>query len=162
MVFGFALFCISGCFRSADELCGADKVWSAKLGTEPVSERLDFLNGSRIFIFEDSNTPEDICADEHSSAFFRLELTANKFPPDTKATGVAYWGANFTNRINLEPGDNNLSNIGLKQVFKDEPGWIGLQIIFEFPTQGSLEKDKAFFRDHVKKFEITYYYNEHI
>jgi hypothetical protein len=162
LICGLAIFCTSGCVRSADELCGVDTTWLSNLGTEPVSERLDPLNNSRIFIFEDFNTPENICADEHSTAYFRLVLKDNKFPADTKASGVAYWGANFIKTVTLKPGDTGLSDIGLKQAFKDKPAWIGLQIIFEFPTQGSLQKDKEFFSEHVKECSITYYYSEHI
>ena len=162
VMYGFALICISACGRNAEDYCGVDTVWVSNLGTEPVSERLDPLNASRIFIFEDFNTPENICADEHSDAYFTIVLKDNKFPAGTKASGVAYWGANFIKTVNLGPGETGLLDIGLKQVFKDQPGWIGLQIIFEFPTQGSLEKDKEFFREHVKECKIIYYYNEHI
>jgi len=160
--FGFVIICATGCVRSADDLCGVEKAWHSNLGTEPVSETLDPINNSRIFIFEDFTTPENICADEHSAAFFTIVLKDNKLPADTKATGVAYWGANFIKTVNLKPGETGLFDIGLKQVFKDQPGWIGLQIIFEFPTLGSLQKDKEFFSEHVKDCVILYNYNEHI
>lgn len=41
-------------------------------------------------------------------------------------------------------------------------GRIGLQIIFEFPSPGSLEKDKAWFYEHVTHCSIKYVYKESI
>ncbi|HRG20957.1 MAG TPA: hypothetical protein PLQ57_07990 [Saprospiraceae bacterium] len=155
------LFLFYGCglVSDADTLCGVDKRWDSNLGTEPSYESLDALTGNRIFKFEDLSTPENICTEEHVKAVFNLGLKDNKMPPGTKAYGLAYWNF-FEKMMELGPYDTHMENIGLKQAFKGEPGWIGLQIIFEFPTQGSLAKDKEWFHEHVKHCSIEFQYKE--
>lgn len=163
LICGISLIFISGCgLFSDDSLCGVEKKWTSNLGSEYSYESLDALTGNRIFIFEDISTPENICTDEHSRAEFNIGLKDNKFPSGTKATGKAYWGGFFEETVNLGPHDTYLEDLGLKEAFNGKPGWIGLQIIFEFPTQGSLEKDKIFFQEHVKHCTIYYHYKEHI
>lgn len=163
LICGIALFCDLGCvLNSDDSLCGVEKRWESNLGTEPSYESLDFLTNNRIFHFEDISTPQNICTEEHSRAEFNIGLKDNKFPPGVKATGKAYWGGFYEKKVNLGPYDTYLEDIGLKQAFDGKPGWIGLQIIFEFPTQGSLEKDKIFFFEHVTHCSIYYHYKEHI
>lgn len=157
---GVLLFLFSGCgLISDDSLCGVDKVWNSNLGTEPSYESLDLLTGNRIFQFEDLSTPENICTEEHVKAVFYLGLKDNTMPPGTKAYGKAYWNF-FEKMMELGPYDTHMENIGLKQAFKGEPGWIGLQIRIEFPTQGSLEKDKEWFREHVTSCSIELLYKE--
>ncbi len=155
------LFLFSGCglVSGSDSLCGVDKYWRSNLGTEPSYESLDALTGNRIFQFEDLSTPENICTEEHVKAVFNLGLRDNKMPDGAKAYGKAYWNF-FEKMMELGPFDTHMEGIGLKQAFKGEPGWIGLQIIFEFPTQGSLEKDKAWFHEHVKSCSIEFLYKE--
>lgn len=163
---GFGLLCLTGCFTSADELCGVDRVYESEFAKMKFTERLDPLNATRIFSYEDLDSPEDICADEHSKAVFELELWDHHSPNDIEVKGIVYWGLNFSKevKLTLNAGVKSgvISDIGLKQFFKDKPGWIGLQIIFEFPTQGSLEKDVEYYKDRVKGFDIRYFYNEHI
>ncbi|MBK8701375.1 MAG: hypothetical protein IPN29_18255 [Saprospiraceae bacterium] len=157
-------FLCSGCGLLSDEdsLCGVEKRWNADLGSEPSYESLNVLNNTRIFQFEDANTPENICSEEHSKAVFTLVFKDNMMPAGVIPTGKAYWGGFFEQEVNLGPYDTHMENIGLKQAFNGGPGWIGLQIIVEFPTQGSLEKDKAWFSENVKNCYIEYIYRESI
>ena len=148
-----------GLVSDSESLCGVSKTWHSNLGNEPSYESLDALTGNRIFQFEDLSTPENICTEEHVKAVFNLGLKDNKMPAGTKAYGKAYWNF-FEKMIELGPYDTHMENIGLKQAFKGEPGWIGLQIIFEFPTQGSLAKDKEWFHEHVKHCSIEFQYKE--
>lgn len=161
LLIGVLLFLFSGCglISNSDSLCGVDMRWNSNLGTEPSYETLDLLSGNRIFQFEDLSTPENICTEEHIKAVFYLEFKDNTIPPEVKATGIAYWKL-FEKTMKLGLYDTHMENIGLKQAFNGEPGWIGLQIRIEFPTQGSLEKDKAWFREHVTSCAIELYYKE--
>ena len=61
--------------------------------------------------------------------------------------------------MELGPFDTHMEGIGLKQAFKGEPGWIGLQIIFEFPP-GFFGKRQRMVSRTCKSCSIEFIYKE--
>ncbi|HMS97486.1 MAG TPA: hypothetical protein PKA12_02025 [Saprospiraceae bacterium] len=160
-IFWLILACFQSCDSSDSELCGVSKRWVSNLGTEPKIEKLDPLSGNRIFTFEDYNVPTDICSDDVSKIEFNIGFFTLPVPQGVKAYGKAYWST-YEKEIPLQPDDNYIENFSIKQAFPGKAGKVNFQIIFEFPTQGSLAADKAYFSTVVKSCTIYYDYFQHI
>ena len=132
-------------------LCGVF-IQKFSLGSNEFTyNELDPLEGNRILFYEDLTTPIDICTDEHINVTFTVDLedisiNPTGLIPGTKVYGRIYWHQ-FGDELELKPYPGTrkytgvIEGIGLKQAFGTNPGWIGVQFKFVFPTQGSLSKD---------------------
>lgn len=155
-----------------DEKCG-EKGFFHTVRTNPESPELGYVklynggveNGKRIFIFEDAKTPENICPDEHTTAKFWVTFNPT-VPPDFTFIGKAYWSL-YGRQKTMTPEDGSTStvhatlpDIGLKQAFDEDPGWIGLQVEASFPSQGDFATDSVHFFQTLHLIIMDYDYHE--
>ncbi|MBK9641877.1 MAG: hypothetical protein IPO72_11470 [Saprospiraceae bacterium] len=160
-----------GCAEKTGEdgACGGDYLkWEATISkTSPFN---NYVSGDqRFFVFEDLLTPENICTEEHVEVVYEVDRCCYEDSVEIKISGKAYWGLYASEKplrcLQTHVGDELecyvSDNIGLKQAFPDEPGWIGLQLLVQFPTRGSYEADYNYMFLKIYSLGITLQYSEH-
>lgn len=169
--FGSLALLTLGCAKKTGEdgACGGDNLqWVSTISkTSPYHY---YVSGDqRFFVFEDLLTPENICTEEHVNVLYEVDRCCDGDSTEIKITGKAYWGlyaserplvckrANVGDELECYVNDN----IGLKQAFPDQPGWIGLQLLVQFPTRGSYEADYNYMLLKIYSLGITLHYSEH-
>jgi len=160
-----------GCSEKTGEdgACGGDILkWEATISK--ASPFNNYVSGDqRFFVYEDLLTPENICTEEHVKAVYVVTRCCYGEPDSIRLKGKAYWGL-FESIQSLQcqetgSGQNLecdfIDNIGLKQAFPDKPGWIGLQLLVQFPNRGTYEEDYNYMLSKIYSLEITLHYSEH-
>ncbi|MBP6523541.1 MAG: hypothetical protein KA251_11145 [Saprospiraceae bacterium] len=159
-----------GCAEKTGEdgACGGDYLkWVSTLSVG--SPFNNYVNGEqRYFVYEDLLTPENICTEEHIKVAYLVRHCCHDEIDSIRINGKAYWGGLYESEKflsciedqNIEECDA-IDNIGLKQAFPDKPGWIGLQLLVQFPTRGSYALDYNYLVTKIKEVEITLQYSEH-
>lgn len=152
----FFFMVVSSCKKSEDpdapkpeDPCGEKEDWYSNLRAvdNTISEELN--GNTRTLIIEDvAAEPDDICAQEHCQAMFEAGAKDGNPVEGVSFTAKTYW---FVGRNKVTEMEHSVGGyyyvgqeIGMLDAFgKDKPGYAGLQIIAKFPSQGSLEADKA-------------------
>jgi hypothetical protein len=130
-----------------DEKCGPVKGFYVE--TAPIVNSI-VENGRREFYFEDLNRrPEDICAEEHPSVLF-VYHSKNEIAGAT-VMAKCYWSFYKEELLmtwsDLQQGYVADTKPGIKDAFPSGKGYLNLQIVVKFPTQGTHETDSAFLRN---------------
>lgn len=157
---------ISGCGKNGDDIvkCGETKTWSSQsVFNSLIYSELDLASGNRIFIYEDITTPEDICIDEQTKATYTVFINNNTPPPDVSIRAKAYYGQSGESEAPLTYSGSYYKTeqyYDLSSQFSTDPGWIGLQVKFVFPTQGSFSLDSAYIKNYISSIDIEYIYQQ--
>ncbi|OWY19422.1 hypothetical protein C7N43_28380 [Sphingobacteriales bacterium UPWRP_1] len=157
----FLLF--TGCSdtNNNDNPCGIDTKWTGNLKYNfGFSET---QSGFKRIVYEDTNTPEDICTEKHVTATFLVRPTNNISTANIlEIVGKAYWGGFYEKETELAYQQSNntwygtISNFGLKDAFPNETGWIGLQVIFNTTP----EMDENYINNAIQSMEVEFFYTQ--
>jgi hypothetical protein len=126
------------------ETCGIEKSVTMEAHTASAIEKLEGTKRTFILNVLD-NSPEDICSQEHVAVTFVVEAASVSLPPDLQFIGRVYnigeWQAPLTYDSELDLYTGHLS-AGFKQNWDEtRPAYLGVQVLVEFTTKGSLDQD---------------------
>ncbi len=158
---GFKWFELEGKNGPPPSRCENTKFWQTSLGAAYVTYTDSlFETGERVIYLEDAGSPEDICSDEHIHP--KWEIRGNL--AEMKISAYTYWSL-FGREAALtetKPGVyTGTMEIGLKQAFDNDPGYVGLQYRIKFPSRGSLATDLKYLFDRLTSAKIELSYKEH-
>jgi hypothetical protein len=119
----------------------------------------DSTSKGRRIVLEDLSEPEDICSDVHIHPQWVVTGDLSGLQINAKS----YWSL-FGNTLPMTITGSKATatmEIGLKQAFGNDAGYVGLQTEFFFPSRGSLAADLAWFAKKRIVARITLDYKEH-
>lgn len=114
-------------------------------------------------------TVTNICTDEHMKVNYSFYLTTASQPVPLTITGEALWHAllGYEKIVmvsgTVTPGlslTNSYLELGLVQVFQDQPATVDVFNTVEFDSQGSFSADSAYFMNHVQLLDILSNYSK--
>ena len=157
------LLLFAGCSdtNNNDNPCGPDTKWTGELKDNFLYSETQ--SGYKRIVYEDINTPEDICTEKHVTATFLIRPTNNISTANIlEIVGKAYWGGFYEKEVELtfQPLNDtwygSISNFGLKEAFPNEAGWIGLQVIFNTTP----EMDENYINNAISSMEVEFFYTQ--
>ncbi|MDB5228474.1 MAG: hypothetical protein JWN78_2667 [Bacteroidota bacterium] len=150
---------------STAKTCGQTSNW-----TDDLSDNYSFeeLNGSvRSLFYENTSTPTNICSYNVAQATFTVTPINNgTLTGVTSIQGKAYWGQNEKKFITLTYNSSSnlysgtLSGLDFRNAFGDDPGWVGISIIFNMPTTGTSTGDRNIVDAQVDRMSVSFTYNQ--
>ncbi len=144
--------------------CGAAEHWLSAASIPFTTEQL--IISDRYLYYEDTGTPDDICAANTVTAtFYVAPKDPGPLADVTSIQGKLYWGLNNEQYVTLTYNSTDGEYRGtvtanLEPFFAEAPGWIGATLIFKMPTHGTLTDDQIYMNTHVdrKALWIDYYH----
>lgn len=138
--------------------CSREKYWETLLTSGSIVYVDSGAYGRRI-ILEDLGSPEDICSDEH--IFPEWEAWGDV--SGLKLEAYTYWSLYGDEKPLAAEGDRYKAKmeIGLRQAFDKDPGYVGLQLRITFPPKGDRATDLAWFSKKKMYCKIRLKYKEH-
>jgi hypothetical protein len=127
--------------------CGESTTWDATMVTKDSRIAVYGFDGAgnrTITHIPTIKEPEDMCGDEHVKVQYTAVFSPSKPSTDIQVYGTATWS--LFGRTKLLSGTtdrNHVEEIGLKQAFPSEPGYLLTSIQYVFPSQGGAELDSA-------------------
>ncbi len=156
-----------GCDLFDDSPCGPKETYDLYLLGTSIADSTSGVfssytqGGTRVFQW--SQIVENVCAQEHVKMECRVALL-DESTTGISARGRADWSFLFEKNITMTKSGSDIKGngeIGLKQVFGEDPAWFIPVLEVYFPTKGSYNADKAFLLNNVISVEMMAKYRKH-